>query len=71
MAVIHISKLSLRLLFIAWLWLGIAQAQQQPERFGFGTPASSEDIAAVDIDIKPDGTALPPGSDVFKRSPRS
>ena len=49
-------------LLIACLWTGIANAQQLPERFGFGTPASAEDIAAVDIDIKPDGKALPPGS---------
>lgn len=49
-------------LLIACLWPCIGQAQQQPERFGFGTPASAEDIAAVDIDIKPDGKALPPGS---------
>ena len=50
------------LLFIACLWTGVTQAQQHPERFGFGAPASAEDIAAVDIDIKPDGKALPPGS---------
>lgn len=50
------------LLLIVTLWLGIAQAQQQPERFGFGAPATAADIAAIDIDIKPDGKALPPGS---------
>ncbi|HLT00950.1 MAG TPA: cytochrome c, partial [Geminicoccaceae bacterium] len=30
--------------------------------FGFGTPASEEEIAAVDIDAMPDGRGLPPGS---------
>lgn len=29
--------------------------------FGFGQPASPEQIAGWDIDIKPDGTGLPPG----------
>ena len=29
--------------------------------YGFGTPATAEDIAAVDIDAMPDGRGLPPG----------
>ena len=29
--------------------------------YGFGAPASAEDIAAVDIDAMPDGRGLPPG----------
>lgn len=29
--------------------------------YGFGVPASAEDIAAVDIDAMPDGRGLPPG----------
>ena len=33
-----------------------------PERFGFGTPASAERVALWDIDVKPDGEGLPPGS---------
>ena len=33
-----------------------------PERFGFGEAASGERIARWDIDIKPDGEGLPPGS---------
>ncbi len=33
-----------------------------PDRFGFGSPASEERIARWDIDIKPDGEGLPPGS---------
>ena len=34
-----------------------------PEQtYGFGHPASPEEIAGWDIDIAPDGTGLPPGS---------
>lgn len=33
-----------------------------PERFGFGTHASEERVALWDIDVKPDGEGLPPGS---------
>lgn len=32
------------------------------ERFGFGQPASEDEIAGWDIDVAPDGTGLPPGS---------
>ena len=31
-------------------------------RFGFGKPATSEELAAWDIDVRPDGTGLPPGA---------
>ena len=31
-------------------------------RFGFGEAATAEQIAGWDIDVKPDGTGLPPGS---------
>jgi cytochrome c len=30
--------------------------------FGFGRPATSADIAAINIDVRADGTGLPPGS---------
>ena len=33
-----------------------------PKQFGFGKPASSEKIAALDIDVRPDGKGLPAGS---------
>ncbi|HAK55219.1 MAG: cytochrome c [Vicinamibacterales bacterium] len=39
----------------------IAAQQDQPERFGFGRPATEAEIAAWDIDVTPDGTGLPPG----------
>jgi cytochrome c len=32
------------------------------DHFGFGSPASPEQIAGWDIDIAPDGAGLPPGS---------
>lgn len=37
--------------------------KQLPSRFGFGRPATAAQIAAVDIDVRPDGQGLPPGSD--------
>jgi cytochrome c551/c552 len=40
----------------------IAQPRSpDPIRYGFGKPATREEIAAWDIDVRPDGTGLPPG----------
>ena len=40
----------------------VASAQTQPPaRYGLGRPATLTEIAALDIDIGPDGTGLPPG----------
>ena len=36
-------------------------AEAQPERFGFGRTATREEIAAWDLDVRPDGTGLPEG----------
>ena len=36
--------------------------RSEPARFGFGRPATAEEIRAWDIDVRPDGTGLPPGS---------
>ena len=36
-------------------------AEPQAERFGFGRPATPEEIAAWDIDVRPDGDGLPAG----------
>lgn len=53
------------------LTIGCAQKEEDaqplanerlPERFGFGRPATAEQIAAIDIDVRPDGHGLPPGS---------
>ena len=38
-----------------------AAAAQAPARFGIGRPATPQEIAAIDIDIMPDGRGLPPG----------
>ncbi len=32
-----------------------------PERFGIGRPATADEVRALDIDVMPDGTGLPPG----------
>lgn len=38
-----------------------------PATFGFGRPAHASEIDLLDIDVRPDGTGLPPGSgDVVK-----
>ena len=39
----------------------VAAAQAPAQRFGFGQPATPDQIAAIDIDVRPDGTGLPAG----------
>lgn len=39
-----------------------ASAETRVAQFGFGTPASDQVIALWDIDVRPDGRGLPPGS---------
>ena len=42
-----------------------AVAQEAAPRgpvFGFGRPATADDIRPIDIDVRPDGAGLPPGS---------
>ena len=36
-------------------------------QFGFGKPATPEEIAGWDIDVRPDGTGLPPGRGTVAR----
>jgi cytochrome c len=55
------GSISLLLLF-ACIGPLTAYADEYPETFGFGKSATAEEIAAWDIDVKPDGKALPPGS---------
>lgn len=38
-----------------------AQTPQAPATFGIGRPATPAEIAAWDIDVRPDGVGLPPG----------
>jgi S-disulfanyl-L-cysteine oxidoreductase SoxD len=40
----------------------LVSAQSPPRRYGIGTPATPDQIAALDIDVKPDGSGLPRGS---------
>ena len=50
---------------LATLFVVVSAGKAQPQaptRFGIGTPATREQIAALDIDVRPDGTGLPPGS---------
>ena len=48
------------------LGLGVALAASvawaEPGGFGLGRVATSEEIAGWDVDVRPDGTGLPPGS---------
>lgn len=52
----------------ALVMLGCASGQGEsprhdaPDSFGFGQLATDDEIRALDIDIMPDGTGLPPGS---------
>jgi cytochrome c len=48
---------------------GKAAAAPSPSalRFGFGKPATREEIAGWDIDVRPDGTGLPPGKGTVAR----
>ena len=41
-----------------------------PDRFGFGRPATSQQIAAWDIDVRPDGSGLPPGAGTVQEGRR-
>ena len=50
----------LTLVIVSVFIVGVAvAAQSPPKRFGLGTPATPEQIAALDIDVRPDGTGLP------------
>jgi cytochrome c len=51
---------------VTWLLLAAcheppAPPAPAPERFGLGRAATSAEIAALDDDVQPDGTGLPPG----------
>ena len=46
---------------VALFAAAVVHAQQQPQRFGIGRPATDADIKAEAIDIGPDGAGLPPG----------
>jgi len=43
------------------VFLAHSALAQQVERLGLGRPATTQEIAAWDIDVRPDGVGLPPG----------
>jgi S-disulfanyl-L-cysteine oxidoreductase SoxD len=45
----------------AYLVIPGSAGAQQPVTFGIGRPATPAEIAALDIDVRPDGAGLPPG----------
>ena len=57
----NVSKIRCLLLF-ACCYQGSVPAQELPDSFGFGKTATAAEIAAWDIDVKPDGQGLPAGS---------
>src|SRR5438132_2038140 len=60
-------RLPLRVAVVGLIMMGApaAAAQEVAPRgplFGFGRPATADDIRAIDIDVRPDGAGLPAGS---------
>jgi cytochrome c len=56
------SRTTSRLVVVAALaCAGAAVSAQQPARFGIGRQATSAEVAALDVDITPDGHGLPAG----------
>ena len=43
------------------LFIGSAQPSFATERYGLGRPVTQQELAAWDIDVRPDGAGLPPG----------
>ncbi len=58
------SKLCRPAIAVAILPFGLllAASAANAEGFGFGTTPTAAEIAAIDIDVMPDGRGLPPGS---------
>jgi cytochrome c len=56
------SSLSRALLAAALVVLTNAALAAPPGYYGYGTPATRDQIAGWDIDARPDGAGLPPGS---------
>lgn len=70
------STLKLRLLVGAVLALSVmatpltVEGQSYTGDYPFGTPATQADIGAWNVDVRPDGTGLPPGSGTFEEGQR-
>jgi len=54
-------KRVLIILAAVFLVTALAMAQTASKRHGIGSPATTEQVAALDIDVRPDGVGLPPG----------
>jgi cytochrome c len=52
----------LTLVIVAVFIISVAVAAQSSKPLGIGTPATPQQIAALDIDVRPDGTGLPSGT---------
>ena len=58
----HGVAIGAAILVVAMTAAAAAQsAAQAPARFGIGRPATPQEIAAIDIDVMPDGRGLPAG----------
>lgn len=55
------NRLMIRCVGVAVVMLGWNATSTAAERYGFGTPATPEQIAGWNIDVAPDGKSLPPG----------
>ncbi|WP_246474787.1 c-type cytochrome [Pedobacter roseus] len=45
----------------------LTDSLKRPAKFGFGRPATAQEIAAWDIDVRPDGKGLPAGQGDVKK----
>jgi len=62
-----LSRAALGLGVLACLGLGVAAAEPKKTHLGIGREATPQEIASWDIDIRPDGTGLPPGKGTVKQ----
>ncbi len=65
MSSFHNATLLAGLVLVA-LVSGYAQAADKTGYYGYGSPATDAEIAGWDIDVRPDGMGLPPGSGSVK-----
>ncbi len=58
---VRARRLSATLLIAGLAFAGALPAVAAPLQYGFGKPATDTEIAGWNIDVRPDGTGLPPG----------
>ena len=59
-------KITLALAGLFW----VNAASGQHARLGIGTPAAPDQIRGWDIDVRPDGLGLPPGTGTVEKGER-